>query len=600
MTDSVSSSASSSLAASSLAAVESACAVYCNGTLLRMVQMKRIFNDSKTFVDMPMKRDPADILSSFDDILAQTSSDFKQWTPSDFSIIPKFLINLRKHENTPLAPQRHSLLPMLYPTIVPGGRFRESYYWDSYFIMRGLLVCDMHQTALNLVRNLLHNVALLGFVPNGQRVYYLDRSQPPLLSAMVTADIDGDGLSLGEFLKYAYPLLQTEYEWWMDEDNGHLVSVSTYQLNRYFSNSTIPRPESYWEDETSADPLDSCQIGPVRPGCKEFFFRSIRAGAESGWDFSSRWGAREAVTSIATIDIIPVDLNSILYEVEANLASLAERLAMDLDKQKYIQLAERRKEAIYAVFWTGSGEKADSQPYRWLDYNITSGQLSIAIEAVSSFAPLWTGLVSNETLHEYDFYTSDVLQSFQQSSLVKQGGIATTSMDTGQQWDFPNAWPPLVFIVTESMNRLASPSLPPTKSIATNISLTWMETNYQAFEKTGYMFEKYDSRELGKGGGGGEYVPQVGFGWTNAVALLMLQQNFGEDEPAAPVVTDDSRDTDNSFQWIVIIAVVIVAGIFWIFLISNEKHAKYEKVETNHHKSKIYSIRERLLGNHES
>lgn len=82
---------------------------------------------------------------------------------------------------------RYSIIRRSLPFIIPGGRFRESYYWDSYWIVLGLLACDMEVTAQGLVRNLLDDVSTYGFVPNGGRIYYLNRSQPPLLSDMVVA-----------------------------------------------------------------------------------------------------------------------------------------------------------------------------------------------------------------------------------------------------------------------------------------------------------------------------------------------------------------------------------------------------------------------------
>ena len=82
-------------------------------------------------------------------------------------------------------PERHSLLYQENTIIVPGGRFRESYYWDSYWINKGLLVSGMTTTANGVVNNLLTQVKTYGFVPNGGRDYYLNRSQPPFLSDMV-------------------------------------------------------------------------------------------------------------------------------------------------------------------------------------------------------------------------------------------------------------------------------------------------------------------------------------------------------------------------------------------------------------------------------
>lgn len=69
--------------------------------------------------------------------------------------------------------------------IAPGGRFRECYYWDTYWIVKGLIRSDMLDTAEAVIRNFFEVVKAYGFVPNGMRLYYLNRSQPPLLALMV-------------------------------------------------------------------------------------------------------------------------------------------------------------------------------------------------------------------------------------------------------------------------------------------------------------------------------------------------------------------------------------------------------------------------------
>lgn len=202
--------------------------------------------------------------------------------------------------------------------VVPGGRFRESYYWDSYFTILGLLSCNMPNTTRNVIDNLLDDVANFGFVPNGGRIYYLDRSQPPLLSDMVVKYYDfmmasssigggNTGMETVLYLNSSFFLLITEYNWWMNPKNGHVVSITdpvdsskSYILNRYFSNVTTPRPESFYVDyyngyfngrfpDTNTnseefhfddDSYDS------HPETSSPFFHSIRAAAESGWDFS--------------------------------------------------------------------------------------------------------------------------------------------------------------------------------------------------------------------------------------------------------------------------------------------------------------------------
>jgi len=69
--------------------------------------------------------------------------------------------------------------------IIPGGRFREGYYWDSYWIVKGLIASNLLDSAETVVRNFLLILQKYGFIPNGFRKYYLNRSQPPFLTLMV-------------------------------------------------------------------------------------------------------------------------------------------------------------------------------------------------------------------------------------------------------------------------------------------------------------------------------------------------------------------------------------------------------------------------------
>ena len=196
--------------------ISRACAVYCTGSLLYSVQMLKIFNDSKTFVDMPMRHAPETILDSWqliedkmnrdvvfefvDQNFEDAGSDIMSWIPVDWNESPSFISRIHDFEyrewanavnsywkvlgkqltQTALStPERHSFLPRRHPMIVPGGRFRESYYWDSLWIVQGLLVSDMATSAKYVIYNLLDDLENFGFVPNGGRIYYTDRSQPP-------------------------------------------------------------------------------------------------------------------------------------------------------------------------------------------------------------------------------------------------------------------------------------------------------------------------------------------------------------------------------------------------------------------------------------
>jgi alpha,alpha-trehalase len=344
------------------------------------------------------------------DYFDAVGSDLDDWRPPDLQDSPAFLASIDNPELRQWAgdlnrlwevlgrqvnksvgenPQRHSFVPRNYPMIVPGGRFRESYYWDTWWIVRGLLVCDMTTTAELVIMNLLDDVENFGFVPNGGRIYYLDRSQPPLLSEMVQSLIDKLGAyssNATRILARAVPLLEAEYRWWMDPSTGHVVVVDGHSLNRYHSNSSQPRPESYAEDAETAASAAGRDPGEL--------YGEIRAAAESGWDFSSRWIAgsvpKSDVGSIGTSAIVPVELNSIMYRWEQNMARFASILGQDSVGSSFLHAAQARAVAVDAVLWqdgAGAGQGL------WYDFNLSSARSVKAdpdsAPSISQWVPLW-------------------------------------------------------------------------------------------------------------------------------------------------------------------------------------------------------------------
>jgi neutral trehalase len=426
--------------------------------------------------------------------------------------------------------------------VVPGGRFEESYYWDSYWIIRGLLICDRTETAWGVISNLLEDVTNFGFVPNGGRIYYLDRSQPPLLTLMIAEYLNHVGWSSDEgksVLQQTFSLLEIEYAWWMDAVNGHVVSVTfdgqlTYTLNKYHSNRTDVRPESYKED------IETCSVHTEDPSS---CYQNIRTAAETGWDFSSRWLQSPfhvnmtSIASISTDHIIPADLNAILYRVELALASMAAAISKTSDTETvvgdnveyyaasseyYILQAHTRYNAIAQVLW-------DSSASKWRDFNLTSNSQIIRVDStrgseqgeiahIGSWIPMWGGLATHIAVHEEfnriladplsvqsesikslrastvgsptvalfeetlsavrsprarrigtkhsqqtfqstinsDSIQSQLVSSLQASGLVQAAGVLTSTLRSTQQWDSPNAWPPLVLMTIEGLRQLGT------------------------------------------------------------------------------------------------------------------------------------------------
>lgn len=175
---------------------------------------------------------------------------------------------------------QHSLIPVPNGFIVPGGRFQEYYYWDSYWIIDGLLVTGMTKTARGMIDNLLSIVERYGHVPNGGRVYYVRRSQPPLLTQM--AKIYFDATNNISWLKKSIDLLEKEVQFWI---NNRMIKITVNNVPHtvaiYHAASLGPRPESYYEDYMTARYYHTVEE-------QNRLYIELKSAAESGWDFSSR------------------------------------------------------------------------------------------------------------------------------------------------------------------------------------------------------------------------------------------------------------------------------------------------------------------------
>ncbi|XP_060206752.1 probable trehalase isoform X2 [Lycium barbarum] len=414
-------------------------------------------------------------------------------------------------------PELYTLLPLKNPVIIAGSRFREVYYWDSYWIIRGLLVSKMYETAKGIVTNLISLIDQYGYVLNGARAYYTNRSQPPVLAGMIvdiynqTGDLD--------LVRGSLPALLKEYHFW--SSGIHRVTIqdaqgSNHSLSRYYAMWNTPRPEASTIDKKTATKLPNiCE--------KREFYRDLASAAESGWDFSSRWMRNESdLTTTSTTSILPVDLNVFLLKMEIDIVFLANIIGESSVVAQFTEASQNRQKAINCIFW-------HAEMGQWLDYWLGSSNTSEDIykwedlhqnkkSFASNFVPLWTELFRSDKIT-----TQKVVQSLRSSGLLQPAGIAMTLSNTGQQWDFPNGWPPLQHIIIEG---LARSGLEEARALAKDIAVRWIRTNYVAYKKTGAMYEKYDVTKCGAAGGGGFYVAQTGFGWANGVVLALLEE-FG-------------------------------------------------------------------------
>ncbi len=364
--------------------------------------------------------------------------------------------------------------------------------------MLGLAESGRRDLLEDMVTNFADLMDTYGHAPNGTRTYYLSRSQPPFFFEMVGLLSPSDPAAA--FARYL-PELKTEYAYWMEGANElkagsahrHAVALEDGSiLNRYWDDSDAPRDEAYREDVELA-------AATHRPPGE--IYRDIRAGAESGWDFSSRWFADAGtMASIDTTEIIPVDLNAVMLGLENAIQAGCERDGDHDCAENYAKRAAARRIAIDRYLW-------DPSRGVYLDYRWTLRERIDRVTAATLY-PLFTGAASEAQAAS--------VAKVVETELLKPGGIVATTLDTGQQWDAPNGWAPLQWIAVEG---LASYGLNP---LAETIACRWMVNVSRVYRVTGKLVEKYDVMATDQPGGGGEYPTQDGFGWTNGVMLKLM------------------------------------------------------------------------------
>jgi len=485
------------------------------GPLFHDVQMSGIFADSKTFVDARPLFPPAEIVARYHgaDLRAFVEQNFElpQSVGGDFRTDTTQTMEEHIRALWPVltraadkADERSSLIPLPHAYVVPGGRFREVYYWDSYFTMLGLI----ESSRTDLVRSMLDNFAFLvqtvGHVPNGNRTYYLSRSQPPFFAAMV--GLYARATDTTQALRYL-EALEREHAFWMDgseqlapgDAKRRAVKLRDGSvLNRYWDDLAEPRPESYRQDY---------ELGKAA-------YRNVRATAESGWDFSSRWMRNpKDLRTLETTALIPVDLNSLLYYAERLIAALRTFRGGSGDAdvaQRFSRAAEDRRRALLAAAY-------DSAAGFFFDVRWKSGARVTDRPTLAAAAPLYFGLATAEQ--------GRAVAARLERDFLKPGGFVTTLIASGQQWDAPNGWPPLEWLAIEGVRRYGRADL------ADAARDRWLALNRRAYRATGKMTEKYDVVDLTRRAGGGEYPTQDGFGWTNGVALALGAQARKASQP---------------------------------------------------------------------
>lgn len=486
------------------------------GPLFHAIQAAKLFPDQKTFADAVPKSNPPSILADWQMQKSQRNFDLKRFVNANFTLptegdkyVPPAGQSLREHidglwpvltRSAQQANQWDSLLPLPKPYVVPGGRFREVYYWDSYFTMLGLAESGHWDRVQDMVDNFAHELDTYGHIPNGNRSYYLSRSQPPFFSMMVDLLAQHQGDST--YTKYL-PQLQEEYDYWMADADSVKAGAASKRvvklkdgtlLNRYWDARDVPRTESYMDDIATAEKADNRNKGEL--------YRDLRSGAASGWDFSSRWFDKPGdLSTIHTTRIVPVDLNALMFHLEKTLARANKVAQNDQAVEHFNQLAETRQAAINRYLW-------DDKQGWYADYDWKKATVRPQLTAATLF-PLYLQAATEEKATR----TASAVQA----QLVKEGGLVTTNVNNGQQWDAPNGWAPLQWAAVQGLNNYGK------QTLAKDIGMRFLKNVQTTYDKEHKLVEKYvvEGKGLG-GGGGGEYPLQDGFGWTNGVTLKLM------------------------------------------------------------------------------
>ena len=486
--------------------------------LFEKVQLEKIYPDGKSFVDAIPKIKPAEIVAAY-----QKQKDLKEFSlkkflnehfsmPENHNAVYQSDINagIEKHLDTlwtvlkrnpdTVSKFQTSLLPLPKPYIVPGGRFREIYYWDSYFTMLGLQKAGKTQTMKDMIDNFAYLINKYGFIPNGNRSYYLTRSQPPFFASMVQLLTQNNSdVKLSDYKD----ALEKEYNFWMKgaaelkkgEALNHSVKLADGTvLNRYYDAGDQPREESYRED------FEAAKLTKQQPAV---FLRHVRSAAESGWDFSSRWFADgKNFSSIITTDLLPVDLNTLIYNLEIAISEANKQVGNHSKSLLFGARAQTRKTAILKYFW-------NTELKFFTDYNWKTKSQSNQLTLAASF-PLYFKLATPAQ--------TKAVSARVEKDFLKAGGLITTLTTTKEQWDAPNAWAPLQYISIQGLHNYGFDKL------GDDITNRWINQNIAVFKETGKLMEKYNVVETNSKGGGGEYPLQDGFGWTNGVLLKLMKK----------------------------------------------------------------------------
>lgn len=441
-----------------------------------------------------------------DAVLAQLRGELsaEQLRQVDVRVLP---VDTRAH----LGDLKPGLLYLPRPYVVPGGRFNEMYGWDSYFIQVGLLRDGELELAKNMADNFIYEIDHYGTILNANRTYYLTRSQPPFLASMILGVYE-QTLD-DEWLASSIPAIVKHYAFWTAAP--HLAGDTG--LSRYFDLGEGPAPEVVYDERDEQGRTHYDRVAEYyrtnevteydvtafydreRHELTPLFYKGDRSMRESGFDPSNKYGPFNA----DIIHYASVALNSLLFKMEVEAAHIYETLGRSDEAAVWRHRAAHRRDLVNRYLW-------DGEAGQYFDYNVQTEKRR-PYEFATTFYPLWVGLAS----HEQAQRVADNLYKFE-----APGGILTSTHISGSQWDAPFGWAPLQMIAAEGLARYGH------SQAAERIAAKWLSLVTKEFNEHGVIVEKYDvvqrQSDVSAGIHYGYSSNEIGFGWTNAVYLALL------------------------------------------------------------------------------
>jgi len=391
----------------------------------------------------------------------------KELTPDDVHAARAYIKEYWTHLERFHPKDDESLLGLPRPYLVPsyteiaGFDYDELYYWDSYFMVQGILDEEHKDLVSGILEDLLALFERFKIIPNASRTYLMGRSQPPFLTTFIfdvyQAYDPGD-----EWLKKAINIAKQEYQIvWLGQKKPN-ERLAYKGLSRYY----------------------------------DINYLNDLAEAESGWDMTPRFGRK-------ALNFLPVDLNALLYKYETDFARAARIFDDKREAAKWDQAADARKKTMHKLMW-------DRLRGLYYDYNYVKEKRG-TVSSLAGYFPMWAGMVSDDQAASM----VKALRRFE-----NKGGLATTdALPVGQfvlgsmptQWAYPNGWAPLQYIVIHALERYGY------HEDARRIANKWLKTNLHWFNQHHVFLEKYNVAAPEKPPVKGVYPSQTGFGWTNAV-----------------------------------------------------------------------------------